>query len=80
MKRLPPTNTLCECRWVDITGSINSPLSECRPVKCTTIGKLAIKNEDYIVLVTSRYEGDDDCVDATAIPLGVVESCKRLSQ
>ena len=80
MKRFPPINTLVKCVWQDITGSINSPLSECRPVKCTTIGKLAIKNEDYIVLVTSRYEGDDECVDATAIPLGVVESCKRLSQ
>lgn len=80
MKRFPALNKLVVCTWVDIVGSINSPLSECRPVKCTTIGKLAIKNEDYIVLVTSRYEGDDDCVDATAIPLGVVESCKRLSQ
>tara|TARA_R100000808_G_scaffold11111_2_gene28869 strand:- start:3597 stop:3851 length:255 start_codon:yes stop_codon:yes gene_type:complete len=79
--RIPKINSLVECTWNDILGQINSPLDECKPTRCTTIGHLAIVNDDYLVIVTSEYEGEKDdqrIVDATAIPLGVVEKVVRI--
>ena len=79
--RLPALNALVECTWTDILGQINSPLTECKPVQCVTVGRLAVKEKDHIVLVTSQYENDGETpvVDATAIPLGVIQSCRKIT-
>ena len=51
-----------------------------KPQRCKTVGWLARVEKDYIVIATSIYEGEGDnpTIDGCAIPLGCVESVKRL--
>jgi hypothetical protein len=78
--RLPKLSTLIVCKWMDIVGQINSPLSESKPQRCKTVGWLARVEKDYIVIATSIYEGEGDnpTIDGCAIPLGCIESVKRV--
>jgi hypothetical protein len=78
--RLPKLSTLIVCKWMDIVGQINSPLSESKPQRCKTVGWLARAEKDYIVIATSIYEGEGDnpTIDGCAIPLGCIESVKRV--
>lgn len=78
--RLPKEGTLLEVTWWDIVGQINDRLSRLRPQRCTTTGHLLRIEKDYIVIATSVYEGEgeDPTIDGCAIPLGCVESVKRL--
>ena len=78
--RLPKLYTLIECRWIDIVGQINEPLMSSKPQRCKTVGWLARVEKDYIVIATSSYEGEGEnpTIDGCAIPLGCVESVKRL--
>ena len=78
--RLPKLSTLIVCKWMDIVGQINSPLSESKPQRCKTVGWLARTEKDYIVIATSIYEGEGDnpTIDGCAIPLGCIESVKRV--
>ena len=80
--RLPKLNALCHVVWHDIVGQINSPLSESKPQRCKTVGWLARVEKDYIVIATSIYEGEGDnpTIDGCAIPLGCIESVKRLRE
>ncbi len=79
--RLPKMNSLVECVWHDIVGAINSKLQEITPQKCTTYGILIKVEKDHIVLASSIYEGEgrkNPTVDGTAIPLGCIESIRRV--
>lgn len=78
--RLPKLHTLCVVTWMDIVGQINDPMRKLEPQRCKTVGWLERVEKDYIVIATSIYEGegDDPTCDGCAIPLGCVESVKRL--
>lgn len=78
--RLPKLYSLVVCRWWDIVGQINDPLRKLEPQPCRTVGWLARVEKNYIVIATSIYEGEgeDPTVDGCAIPLGCVESVKRV--
>jgi hypothetical protein len=74
-------NSLVECEWTDIVGAINTRLEEITPQKCTTWGILIKVEEDHIKIASSIYEGEgrkNPTVDGTAIPLGCIDSIKRI--
>lgn len=78
--RLPALKTRCHVEWADITGHINSPLSEVRPANCWNEGLLVKKTPHYLVLASAQYEGDnqDPVGDYCCIPLGVIKRIRRL--
>lgn len=80
--RLPKLNALCEIWWVDIVGGINEPMRKIVPQRCKTVGWLQRVEKDYLVVASSIYEGegDDPTIDGCAIPLGCIESVKRLKE
>ena len=73
-RRLPKCGALVSVEWSDITSTINADLSEAKPVKCTTTGRLVKKTDTFIVIATSLFDepGPDISGDFVAIPLGVV--------
>jgi hypothetical protein len=77
MKRIPPVGVRCRLYWDDIRGGINIPLEEATPAKCWTEGIIAKKAKDYVVIATSKYEGED-VGDYTCIPLGVIRKVQRI--
>lgn len=80
--RLPRLNSLCAVRWHDITGWINEPMRKAKPQPCKTVGWLVRAEKNYLVVATSVYEGegDDPTIDGCAIPLGCIESVKKLKE
>lgn len=78
--RLPKLDSLCHVTWWDICGYINDPLSKVKPVRCVTVGWLIRIEKNYIVIASSIYDGDesDKTIDATALPVGCIESVKRV--
>jgi len=77
MKRLPPVGARVRVHWLDITGTINGSLADATPAKCWTEGIIAKKTKDYVVIATSKYEGED-FGDYTAIPLGACVRAQRI--
>ncbi len=67
--------------WLDITGAINSPLSEVKPAPCWSEGILVKITKDYIVLASSQYkdDGSDPMGDYTCIIRGAVVKVTRLT-
>jgi len=61
-------------------GEINGPMKKLKPQRCKTVGWLQRVEKDYIVIATSIYEdeGDDPTIDGCAIPIGCIESVKKL--
>ncbi len=78
--RLPRLQSLCFVSWWDIVGQINEPMRKLTPQRCKTVGWLQRVEKDYIVIATSIYEGegDDPTIDGCAIPIGCIESVKKL--
>jgi len=63
--------------WLDAVGYIGEPASEAKPAECETIGRLKEIKDDYIVIATSTYSGEESG-DYTVLPKGMLTSVKEL--
>jgi len=81
MKVPAKLGTLLEIHWDDICAFTNQTVTESKPARCITIGRLAAKRPDHIVVATSLFETRADQTpegDFVAIPLGVIRRIRRL--
>tara|TARA_R100001443_G_scaffold91879_1_gene98619 strand:+ start:785 stop:1039 length:255 start_codon:yes stop_codon:yes gene_type:complete len=70
--------------WVDILGeddawSSSEEVKELRPAEISTVGRLLIQTDDYIVVVSSWDHSGDHFGNVNCIPRGVIRELKELS-
>lgn len=80
--RLPKLGTRVRVVWMDATAVIGSPLTEAKCVLCWTEGKLVKADKEFLVIASSQYIEDgperERVGDYTSLPLGMIQSIKRL--
>ncbi|MBC8324326.1 MAG: hypothetical protein H8E27_01695 [Verrucomicrobia subdivision 3 bacterium] len=81
MKLPAKLGALLEIHWDDICSFTNETLPDAKPARCITIGRLAAKRPDHIIIATSLFDTRPDQPpegDFVAIPLGVIRRIRRI--